>query len=84
MPIDKTGCGFQINFKNGYTASVIWGPGTYSDSHSVEVAAWNTADHLDWVHNEFIPPHDDVRGYLPLNELGAFLTSIANMENANA
>lgn len=28
------GTGFSITFENGWTASVQWGSGTYSDNHS--------------------------------------------------
>ena len=56
------GTGFQIRFDNGYTVSVQFGRGTYSDQGetTAEVAAWSPEPDQPWVK---LSDHDDVRGH---------------------
>ena len=52
--------GFKMTFDNGYTISVQFGSGTYSDGGktTAEVGAWDSNG--EWVRLE---PNDDVRAY---------------------
>ena len=85
--------GFHMKFKNGWTASVQFGPGNYSDFHhddhdwkapekaefwetgTAEVACWHHDGTLVDINNG-----DTVRGYLPADEVLAFLNETAARE----
>ena len=65
--------GFWITFKNGWTVSVTWAPGTYNDnrgmtfmeafakkdlsSKDAEIAAWNEDDTMWWDFDGKKPVH---------------------------
>ena len=80
-----TGTGFHMTFANGWTASVQFGPGTYSDNHDAdfeppqfpyksgdaEVAAWNGKGGLVKL------GADTVAGRLDADAVLAFLNSVA-------
>jgi hypothetical protein len=80
--------GFHITFDNGWTVSVQFGGGTYSDnkqedpfssdnkeSSTAEIAAWNKDG---WY--EFETENDNVRGYVSANDVLEFMNMIANKE----
>ena len=58
--------GFKMTFDNGYTISVQFGSGNYSDGGktTAEIAAWGPDE--EWVRLE---PNDDVRGYCSPEEV---------------
>ena len=79
--------GFQMTFANGYTVSVQWGPGNYTDDRSqdcdpkhsqqwvrmlAEVAAWDRSG--KWVH---LGENDDVLGFQSPSEVLAVMNKIA-------
>ena len=79
--------GFHISFSNGWTASIQWNPGSYCDNYNkfgqrgqalesstVEVACWPKDGKLTdiWDHG------DSVKGYMPVEEIPAFLTKVAS------
>lgn len=74
--------GFHIRFNNGWTASVQWGYGTYSDnrtkkvtSHSTtaEIAAWDK----DGTWHSF--GDDTVKGWQSPEEVAQFLFFISSL-----
>ena len=80
--------GFHMTFENGWTVSVQFGFGTYSDnkkedpfsfdtkkSSTAEIAAWNKDD----IWYEF-DDGDNVRGYVSANDVLDFMNMIANKE----
>jgi hypothetical protein len=86
--------GFHITFENGWTASVQFGPGTYSEHYetSRDVVArdsrvWTskTAEISAWDKNhqfyafESSPYHEDVKGDVTPDEVAIFLNTIRNL-----
>jgi hypothetical protein len=86
--------GFHITFENGWTASVQFGPGTYSEHYqtSPDVVArdsrvWTskTAEISAWDKNrtpyvfENSPNHEDVKGDVTPDEIVLFLNTIRNL-----
>ena len=82
--------GFQMTFENGWTASVQWGPGTYTDHHydthqydDPEYAErWEstTAEVAAWPEGGSLielEGGDTVRGYLTADQVLAFLNEVA-------
>jgi hypothetical protein len=81
------GKGFHMTFANGWTVSVQWGAGNYSDHNSAldtpnaalgakgsataEIAAWDKDG--KW----FNFGHDEVRGYVRADEVLAFMVMIS-------
>jgi hypothetical protein len=67
--------GFHMTFKNGYTMSVQFGKGNYSDrgKTTAEIAAWGP-DRV-WVK---LSEHDDVRGWCSPDEVLEIMNQIAN------
>lgn len=87
------GRGFQITFKNGWTASVQFGVGNYCDHHDDnlstigqerEAKVWSSqyAEVAAWPDSgELVPLREDggtVRGWLSANDVLAFLQETAN------
>ena len=83
--------GFQLTFDNGWTVSVQWGPGNYTDAKSYEVGKWDapkqtdfwkaeTAEIAAWDANNvwYDFGHDTVKGYVNANEVANFINKIAN------
>ena len=77
------GNGFHLSFENGWTVSVQWGDGTYSEhrelngknfvmSKDAEVAAWNSEGW--WKFEE-----DTVQGYKSADEVIAFAHMISKL-----
>lgn len=84
-------CGFQMTFPNGFTASVIWGRGSYSDNHhnskleygevcesdTAEVAVIGRDGNLVTLYNIFQDGNfDTVIGYLTPSEVVDFLNQV--------
>lgn len=80
--------GFHLTFKNGWTASVQWGPGTYTDHHNTDLYTgpkdnerWesSTAEVACWgVDGKMANLGDDtVKGYLSADEVLTFLNEVA-------
>lgn len=79
--------GFHITFKNGYTASVQWGPGNYCDNYNLnykadvppssnaEIAFWGP----DGKMIEFEESGDTVKGHVTPDELVQFFAKVASM-----
>lgn len=78
-----TNAGFQMTFENGWTVSVQWGGGTYSDNHytdfrtvidsaNAEVAAWDKFG--NW--HDF--GEDTVKGWQTPDEVARFIQFIAS------
>lgn len=67
--------GFHITFENGYTVSVQFGKGNYSDQGetTAEVAAWGPD--RKWVK---LSEYDDVKGWCTPNEVLEIMNQIAN------
>ena len=67
--------GFQITFKNGYTVSVQFGKGNYSDGGetTAEVAAWDQDG--NWVR---LSDNDTVRGWCSPDEVLEIMNEVAN------
>ena len=67
--------GFHMVFENGYTISVQFGKGNYSDQGetTAEVAAWGPD--RKWVK---LSEYDDVRGWCTPNEVLEIMNQIAN------
>jgi hypothetical protein len=89
------GTGFHITFENGWTASVQFGAGTYSDNHDAFIIGRendpkygehesSTAEIAAWDSNhkwyEF--ENDRVDGYVTPAEVLEFFNTIAAMEPA--
>jgi hypothetical protein len=87
--------GYHMTFANGWTASVQWGPGNYSD-HYDSVYRWDapkrasttwestTAEVAAWSRNGTLvrlEGGNTVRGYLTADEVLAFLNDIARRES---
>ena len=73
------GTGFQITFDNGYTVSVQFGRGAYSDQGetTAEVAAWSSEPGQPWVKlGEF---EDDVRGHCSPEDVLGIMNMVANL-----
>ncbi len=77
-----TNAGFQMTFANGWTVSVQWGLGTYSDnrysdfrahaeSKTAEIAAWD----IDGKWHDF--GDDTVKGWCTPDEVATFIHFIA-------
>lgn len=70
------GTGFQITFSNGYTVSVQFGRGAYSDQGetTAEVAAWGPDS--KWLKlNEY----DDVKGHCSPEDVLEIMYVVANL-----
>ena len=67
--------GFHITFENGYTVSVQFGKGNYSDQGetTTEVAAWGPD--RKWVK---LSEYDDIKGWCTPNEVLEIMNQIAN------
>jgi len=65
--------GFQMKFKNGWTVSVQWHEGAYSDEENktAEIAAWNKDD----VWYDF--GHDTVKGWQTPEDVASFIKMIS-------
>ena len=70
--------GFKIKFKNGWTVSVQWHEGAYSDEENktAEIAAW----HEDDVSYDF--GYDTVKGWQTPEEVAEFIKMISMLEGA--
>ena len=65
----------KIKTDNGYTISIVGGPGLYGDGMSTfEVAVWE-GDNGDWVR---LSPYDDVLGHQTLDEVHQIIDDISN------
>jgi len=71
----KNGRGFSMTFQNGWTVSVQWHDGAYSDKNNAtaEVAAWNK--HGEW----FDFGHDTVQGWQTPEEVVEFFNMIKEL-----
>jgi hypothetical protein len=67
--------GFHITFENGYTISVQFGKGNYSDQGktTAEVAAWDPDG--EWVK---LSDTDEIIGWCTPNEVLEIMNQIAN------
>lgn len=85
--------GFHMTFKNGWTASVQWGPGTYSEHHDTwdfdrpkNEPRWEstTAEVAAWPNGGSLIDLGGatVRGYLSADEVLAFLNEIARKDSS--
>lgn len=87
-----SGKGFHLRFPNGYTASVQFGPGNYSDNYNMSVhaddaEAGNRGSSTVEVaafgpDNELVPipeASDTVQGYVPTSKLLEFLGWVATL-----
>jgi hypothetical protein len=54
--------GFHITFENGWTISVQWGAGTYSDNHDAFLADAKVQDTVAEAEVAFIDPQDAIVG----------------------
>lgn len=80
-----TYAGFQMTFANGWTVSVQWGLGTYSDnrysdfraraeSKTAEIAAWDA----DGKWHTFVGDYEDtVKGWCKPDEVAEFIHFIS-------
>lgn len=80
---ERTLSGFQMTFDNGWTVSVQWGSGTYTDNHyrsfgdkcvtssDAEIAAWDKFG--NW--HDF--GNDTVKGWCKTDEVAKFIQFIA-------
>ena len=50
MSFHKTPMGFQLDFPNGWTASVQWGPGNYCTNRDMQANAFR--DDIKWLGSE--------------------------------
>ena len=50
MSFNKTPMGFQLDFPNGWTASVQWGPGNYCTNRDMQANAFR--DDIKWLESE--------------------------------
>jgi hypothetical protein len=50
MSFNKTPMGFQLDFPNGWTASVQWGPGNYCTNRDMQANAFR--DDIKWLGSE--------------------------------
>lgn len=77
-----TYAGFQMTFANGWTVSVQWGGGTYSDnrytdfrsvteSPTAEIAAWDKEG--KWYNFG----DDTVKGWCPADQVAAFIREVS-------
>ena len=84
---DEYHTGFHITFKNGWTASVQFGPGNYCSNHlskkrgifnssDCEIAAWDKNGH--WY--RFNEENDTVKGYCKADEVAEFINMIKSKE----
>ncbi len=65
----------KINTDNGYTISIVGGPGLYGDGKTTfEVAVWE-GDNGDWVR---LYPYDDVLPHQTLDEVHQIIDDISN------
>ena len=87
--------GFHMQFKNGWTASVQFGPGNYSGTHhddedysapeKARVWETTTAEVACWHRKGELTEldnHDTVKSYLTADEVLAFLNETAAREPA--
>ena len=84
--------GFQLTFENGWTVSVQWGPGNYTDSyHSSGPTNWDAPKQSDSWESQSAEiaawdskgkwhqfDGDTVKGYVSTNEVAKFINKIAN------
>ena len=90
----NTPMGFAMTFENGWTISVQWGPGNYCHrqdrndnpfdgifhdyiSPTAEIAAWDKDG--KWTK---LSSHDDVKGWLSVNDVYEYMSMIAHPEFA--
>lgn len=69
--------GFAMTFANGYTVSVQWHSGTYSDKGetTAEVAIWLGEK---WATHEFLPvSNEDVSGWMTPEQVVELLATVA-------
>ena len=76
------GSGFHITYANGWTASVQWGPGTYSGNHGLSILAdecppSSTAECLAWREDVDYPADGEPLGYQGPGAVVAFLAEVA-------
>ena len=65
----------KIKTDNGYTISIVGGPGLYGDGMSTfEVAVWE-GDNGAWVK---LSHHDDVLGYQTIDRVHQIINDISN------
>ena len=86
--------GFAMTFENGWTISVQWGPGNYCNrqnsdenpfdgtfhdyiSPTAEIAAWDKNG--KWTQ---LSSHDDVKGWLSVNDVYEYMAMISHPEFA--
>ncbi len=72
-------CGFQMKFKNGWTVSVQWHKGAYSDDDNTtaEIAAWDKDN--NWF--VFERNVDTVKGWQTPEEVATFIKMISEKNN---
>ena len=70
--------GFHMTFKNGYTMSVQFGKGNYSDGGetTAEIAAWGPDG--KWMK---LSEHDDVRGWCSPDEVLEVMNMVASQDS---
>jgi hypothetical protein len=68
--------GFKITFTNGYTVSVQFGSGTYSDEGetTAEVAAWGPGEQGEYVK---LTDYDDVKAHCSPEEVLEVMNKVA-------
>ncbi len=83
--------GFSVDFPNGWTASVVWGGGTYSSNYHespfdtpslpkakvVEVGVWRTENPRIWIDEHM------VRGWLDHEEVLSLMMIVINLPNSD-
>lgn len=86
-------CGFHWKLPNGFCMSVQWGPGNYSDHHSVLFSEYGSPAKTDWWASDrvevavFDPggdflrtTHDDVQGYLSSADVLELLKAVSEYD----
>ena len=75
---DRVGIIKKIQFDNGYGASVAWHTGSYGgDEGLYELALTDDAGDIITSPNDPTSNWQDVKGYLTLSEVEAYLTEIS-------
>ena len=65
----------KIVTDNGFTISIVGGPGLYGDGETTfEVGVWKTNGDKPWVR---LSPHDDVLGYQTIDEVHKIIDDIS-------
>jgi hypothetical protein len=77
---NEWGKGFYITFDNGYTVSVQFGRGAYSDegATTAEVGAWGPEPEHTWVK---LSEYDNVKGHCTPSEVLEIMNKVANIKD---